>query len=150
MTLDLPRVYRPFGARVAAASVAAALVAAVVFMWLGMSEEVRATFTTLQRATLLLVPGWILVGLFGVFRTVVRADRDGLTIVNLYRRRQLEWPAVVGFNLRPGQPWAVLDVSDGSTVVAMAIQASDGQRAVRAVRELSALLAEHTRTERDD
>ena len=150
MTPNLPREYRPFGARLAAASVAAVLVAAVVFLWLGMSEEVRATFTALQRVTLALVPGWILVGLYGVFRTVLRVDRDGLTVVNLYRRRHLDWPAVVGFNLRPGQPWAVLDVSDGSTVAAMAIQASDGQRAVRAVRELSVLLAEHSRTERND
>ena len=150
MASELPRSYRPLGARLAAGSVAALLVGAVAFLWLGMPEEVRATFTPLQGATLLLVPGSVLAVLYGVFRTVVRADRDGLTIINLYRRRQLEWPAVVGISLRRGQPWAVVDVSDGTTVVAMAIQGSDGQRAVRAVRELSALVAEHTSTERDD
>jgi hypothetical protein len=150
MPSDLPRAYRPLGARIAAAAVGVVLLVVVVLMWIGLPEEVRADFTPLQVITLLGVLGCILTALYGVFRTVVRANHDGLTVINLYRRRDLEWPAVVAVNLRPGQPWAVLDVSDGTTVAAMAIQGSDGQRAVRAVRELSALVAEHSATERND
>lgn len=150
MPSDLPRAYRPLGARIAAAAVGVVLLVVVVLMWIGLPGEVRADFTPLQVITLLGVLGCILTALYGVFRTVVRANHDGLTVINLYRRRDLEWPAVVAVSLRPGQPWAVLDVSDGTTVAAMAIQGSDGQRAVGAVRELSALVAEHSATERND
>ena len=150
MTRDRPWTYRPLGARLAAGTVSVALLAAVTVMWLALPGEIRATFTPLQRATLLLVLGCVLAVLYGIFRTAVRADRDGLTVVNLYHRRRFEWAAIVAVSLRRGQPWAVVDVADGTTVPAMAIQGADGERAVRAVRELSALLAERTPTERND
>ena len=40
--------------------------------------------------------------------------------------------------LRPGSPWAVLDLSDGTSVSAVGIQGSDGARARRQVAELTA------------
>jgi hypothetical protein len=59
--------------------------------------------------------------------------------VNGYRKREYEWPEIVGVHLPPGAPWATLDLSDGSTATALAIQGSDGERARRAVRDLRAL-----------
>ena len=49
--------------------------------------------------------------------------------------------------LRPGSPWAMLDLSDGTTVPAMGIQGSDGGRALRQVRQLRALVAQQSRTD---
>ena len=42
-------------------------------------------------------------------------------------------------HLPPGAPWVTLDLADGTTVAAMGIQGSDGDRAKRAVRELRAI-----------
>ncbi|WP_141961417.1 hypothetical protein [Actinoallomurus bryophytorum] len=39
-----------------------------------------------------------------------------------------------------GAPWPTLDLADGSVVPAMGIQASDGDRARRAVAELAAMV----------
>jgi hypothetical protein len=51
---------------------------------------------------------------------------------------------VVQVTLRPGSPWAVLDVANGTSVAAMGIQGSDGARATAQVRRLRALIADHS------
>jgi hypothetical protein len=61
-------------------------------------------------------------------------------VVNGYRRHELAWPQVVGVHLPPGAPWVTLDIADGTTVSAMGIQGSDGDRARRAVRDLRRLV----------
>ena len=45
---------------------------------------------------------------------------------------------------------AVVDLADGSTQPVMALQSADGPRATRAAREIAALIADRSRTERDD
>ena len=80
----------------------------------------------------------------------MEARADGLTVVNGYRARRLEWSEVVAVSMKPGNPWAVLDLSDGTTAQALGIQASDGARARRQVLELRRMVDELTRTERDD
>ncbi|MDQ4008421.1 MAG: PH domain-containing protein, partial [Actinomycetota bacterium] len=77
-------------------------------------------------------------------------DDSGLRVVNVFKARRLEWAQVVQVRLNPGDPWAVLDIDDGTTVKAMAIQGSDGGRARRATDELRLLVEEHSRTPRDD
>jgi hypothetical protein len=61
-------------------------------------------------------------------------------VVNGYRRREFAYAEVVGVHLPPGAPWVTLDLSDGSTVSAMGIQGSDGDRARKAARELRAVV----------
>jgi hypothetical protein len=78
-------------------------------------------------------------------RSRVVARESGLTVVNGYRTRRFEWNEVLGVTLRPGSPWAVLDIADGTTVAAMGIQGSDGPRAQAQVRRLRALVETHTR-----
>ena len=78
-------------------------------------------------------------------RSRVVAREDGVTVVNGYRTRRFEWNEILAISLRPGSPWAVLDVADGSTVAAMGIQGSDGSRAHAQVRRLRALVDSHTR-----
>jgi hypothetical protein len=71
-------------------------------------------------------------------------------VVNGFKRRDLEWTQVLAVSLKPGSPWVVLDLSDGTTVPAMGIQASDGLRATRQVRELRGLVEANSRTSRND
>jgi hypothetical protein len=65
-------------------------------------------------------------------------------VVNGYRRRDFEWAQVLAVSLRRGAPWAGLDLSDGTSVSVMAIQGSDGGRAVAAVRALRRLIDERS------
>jgi hypothetical protein len=84
--------------------------------------------------------GLLLGGLMAVLaRPKVKADRNGITVVNFVRTRRLEWPEVLGVNLRLGDPWAVLDLADGGTVSAVGIQPAGGrEQAARAARALRA------------
>jgi apolipoprotein N-acyltransferase len=147
---DLPWRYRPLGIRLMAAVMGTLLVGALAVIWVAMPASVRAQFNIEQRITLVLIFGAMLVFLYGIARSAIRADPDGLRIVNIYRARRLEWAQVVHIRLQPGDPWAVLDIDDGTTIKAMAIQGSDGRRARRATEQLRDLVDEHSRTPRDD
>jgi hypothetical protein len=146
----LPWRYRPLGTRLAVGAMGALMVGVLVYFWLTLPGSVRDQFTVAQRVTLLLIFAAMLAFLYGVARSAIRADDDGLRIVNAYKVRRLEWAQVVHVRLNPGDPWAVLDVDDGTTIKAMAIQGSDGARARRATHQLLALVEEHSRTPRDD
>jgi hypothetical protein len=143
--LSLPRRYRPFGARIAAAVAAVVLVAFTAFIWLSLPTSVRDTFGLAERATVVAIYGGVLVILNAMFRTSAHADEDGLTVTNGYVRRRFAWPQIVRLSLSSGRPWALLDLADGSTVSVMAIQGSDGARADRATRDLRQVIAERSR-----
>ncbi|MDQ3424402.1 MAG: PH domain-containing protein [Actinomycetota bacterium] len=146
----LPWRHRPLGARLAVGAMAPLLLGTGAFVWMGMPGEVRGAFSGLQTLTLVLFLVVALLVLNGVFRTAVHADTAGLTVVNVYRVRRLEWAQVLRVNLRRGDAWAVLDTDDGTTVYVMAIQGSDGDRARRAARQLRQLVDQQTTTSTND
>jgi hypothetical protein len=148
--VTLPHTWRPYGVRVAGIVLGGLLLALVIVVWIALGPEIRARFTTFQRVTLVCFGVLGFMALHALTRSRVSADAHGLTVVNGYRARQLEWSQVVGVNLRRGAPWAGMDLSDGTSISMVAIQGSDGQRAVRAVRQLRRLVAEHSRTDRND
>ncbi|MFJ2177523.1 PH domain-containing protein [Streptomyces sp. NPDC101062] len=78
---------------------------------------------------------------FGVLallsRPKVVADDTGVTVVNLTRTRRLEWAEILRVNLRPGDPWVFLDLSDGSSLPVLGIQ--PGVARDRAIRDARAL-----------
>lgn len=140
----LPHTYRPFGARVVALVSAASLTVITVALWLAMPPDVRDDFTVIERAAVIGLLVAMLVGLFGIARTAVRADAKGLHIVNMYRRRDLDWAEVVAVSLSRGAPFAVIDTSDGGTISVLALQSADGDRSQRAVVEIQALADVHS------
>jgi hypothetical protein len=82
--------------------------------------------------------------LFGVLvllsRPKVVADEGGVTVVNIASRRHLDWAEILQVNLRPGDPWVFLDLSDGTSLPALGIQPGIAkQRAVEDARALRAL-----------
>lgn len=82
--------------------------------------------------------------LFGVLlllsRPKVVADESGVTVVNITSRRHLDWAEIVQVNLRPGDPWVFLDLSDGTSLPALGIQPGIArQRAIEDARALRAL-----------
>ncbi|WP_405707472.1 PH domain-containing protein [Streptomyces xanthophaeus] len=73
-------------------------------------------------------------------RPKVVADENGVTVVNLTTTRRLEWAQILRVNLRPGDPWVFLDLSDGTSLPALGIQPGVArQQAVSDARALRAL-----------
>lgn len=140
----LPHSWRPLGVRVAVWLLGGMLALLLVAVWFGLGEDVRRQFTVFQRITLVLI-GLLLVGSWhALVRSRVTATEEGLTVVNGYRTRRFEWSQVISASLRRGAPWATIDLSDGTTVAAMGVQGSDGERARRAIREIRATIAAQT------
>ncbi|WP_328772961.1 PH domain-containing protein [Streptomyces sp. NBC_00286] len=73
-------------------------------------------------------------------RPKVVADESGVTVVNIASRRHLAWAEILQVNLRPGDPWVFLNLSDGTSLPALGIQPGIAkQRAIRDARTLRAL-----------
>ena len=142
--LTLPQTFRPFGVRIAIYAAGVLLVLVVVVTWFALPQEIRDQFTYFQRATVIGLGLMFYAGGFALARSRLVAREDGLTVVNGYKSRRFAWAEVVQVTLRPGSPWAELDVSDGTTVPAMGIQGSDGPRATAQVRRLRTLIAQHS------
>ncbi|SFF14340.1 PH domain-containing protein [Streptomyces mirabilis] len=82
--------------------------------------------------------------LFGVLLMLARpkvvADETGVTVVNITSRRHLEWAEILQVNLRPGDPWVFLNLSDGTSLPVLGIQPGIAkQRAIQDARALRAL-----------
>jgi hypothetical protein len=75
-------------------------------------------------------------------RPRVEADATGIRVRNVIGSYELPWQVVRGITFGRGAPWVTLDLHDDDTVAVMAIQATDKDYAVRAVRGLRALLAQ--------
>ena len=138
--LPLPHTWRPLGVRLAALIFGFGLLAICAMAWVGLDAEIRDVFTAPQRLTLLGLGLMIVAALHALSRSRVTAEADRVVVVNGYRRRVFDRHAVVSVSMGRGAPWATLDLDDGSTVPAMGIQGSDGDRARDAVRELRAVL----------
>ena len=138
--VSLPHSWRPLGVRMAAVLFGGALLVICVFTWVAFGAEVRARFTLFQRATLVGFGLMVVAVLHALTRSRVTAEQDQLVVVNGYKTRRLDWPEVLAVHLPAGAPWATLDLADGTTIPAMGIQGSDGERARRAVRELRSLI----------
>lgn len=67
-----------------------------------------------------------------------------MTVVNITRTRRLAWAEIVRVNLRAGDPWVFLDLSDGTSMPALGIQPGIAkERAVTDARALRALVEFH-------
>ncbi|MER7053855.1 MULTISPECIES: PH domain-containing protein [unclassified Streptomyces] len=78
--------------------------------------------------------------LFLLARPRITADDAGVTVVNLTTKRRLAWAEILRVNLRQGDPWAFLDLSDGTSLPALGIQPGIArQRAIQDARALRAL-----------
>lgn len=136
---SLPQTWRPMGVRIAVIGIGVMLFVVCAAAWFGFDQSVRDRFTGLQIATLFVMGAGLAACGWALARARVTATQDSLVVVNGFRTRQLAWEEVVAIHLTEGAPWATLDLADGTTMSAMALQGSDGRRArdgVRAVRTL--------------
>jgi hypothetical protein len=87
----------------------------------------------------LLVAGGVLL----LARPTVVADLDGLRVRNIFATKDVPWELVRLVSFPDGSPWAMLELADDDRLAVLAVQASDGPRAVAAVRGLRELQARH-------
>ncbi|TXS46018.1 PH domain-containing protein [Streptomyces sp. uw30] len=93
--------------------------------------------------------------MFGVLAMLARvkvvADESGVTVVNITTKRRLEWAEILQVNLRPGDPWVFLNLSDGTSLPALGIQPGIAkQRAIADARTLRALAEARSIKEPED
>jgi hypothetical protein len=148
--VSLPKTYRPVAARIVATVAGLCIVAVSAAAWIALPAHMKAEFDWIQRATLLLVFGAALAVLWGIARCRLVAREDGVTIVNVVTKRRYVWAELVEISLRGSAPWATIDLADGTATNVMAIQGVDGARARRSVQELAAVIADKSRTPRND
>ncbi|MFD4504635.1 PH domain-containing protein [Streptomyces sp. NPDC058457] len=85
---------------------------------------------------------WVLAQLA---RVKVVADESGVTVVNIAGKRRLAWAEILQVNLRPGDPWVFLNLSDGTSLPALGIQPGIAkQHAIADARALRALAEART------
>ncbi|WP_371095894.1 PH domain-containing protein [Streptomyces sp. NBC_01005] len=135
----LPVTFRPTRTRVVLLSVGAVMflvITAVALTLEQLSPGERASFVF----TALLFFGVLAL----LSRPKVVANEDGVTVVNLTRTRRLSWAEILRVNLRVGDPWVFLDLSDGTSMPALGIQPGIAkQQAIRDARTLRALAESH-------
>jgi hypothetical protein len=146
----LPVTWRPRKARVVSLAVAATVMAVVIVVAAILPSGGARPWPLLDRLGLVAIGALVAGFLWRQSAVHITADERGLRVVNLFRSRRLEWAEVVAVTLHDGDPWLMLDLSDGETLPVMGIQSTDGARARQAGRELRALVAARTTTERND
>ncbi|MFD3627381.1 PH domain-containing protein [Streptomyces sp. NPDC058698] len=130
----LPVTFRPARTRAVLLTAGTVLFAVITLIallleQLGPGERVSFVFTAALLAGVL----------FLLARPKVVADEAGVTVVNIMSRRRLEWAQILRVNLRAGDPWVFLDLSDGTSMPALGIQ--PGIARARAVADARALRA---------
>lgn len=136
----LPRTWRPLGPLVMGIVLLVGLFGLSAMTWFTFSDKARADFSMAEKVTMAGFAIGIIVLVHALTRSRVEARAEKLIVVNGYRRREFAWAQVVAVSLPPGAPWVTLDLADGNACPAMGIQASDGSRARRAVRDLRAIV----------
>ncbi|KUM71731.1 PH domain-containing protein [Streptomyces griseorubiginosus] len=131
----LPVTFRPGRTRVVLLTAGVAIfvvitVIALLLEQLGPGERLSFVFTAALLAGVL----------FLLARVKVVADESGVTVQNIASRRRLEWAEIIQVNLRPGDPWVFLNLSDGTSLPALGIQPGIAkQQAIADARALRAL-----------
>ena len=131
----LPVTFRPGRTRAVLITAGVAIfvtitVIALLLEQLGPGERLSFIFTAAVLAGVL----------FLLARVKVVADESGVTVQNIAGRRHLEWAEIIQVNLRPGDPWVFLNLSDGTSLPALGIQPGIAkERAIADARTLRAL-----------
>ena len=137
----LPITWRPTRTRIVICSVGALIVTSMTIVAILLPGDGGAPWSLADRIAFGAV-GYLGAAVLAILaRPKVIADRGGLTVVNMLSSHRLEWAQIVRVNLRPGDPWVLLDLDSGDTLPAMGIQTANGLRAARlAVADLRALV----------
>ncbi|MEU6367587.1 PH domain-containing protein [Streptomyces sp. NPDC046931] len=131
----LPVTFRPARTRVVLVTAAIAIFAVITTVGLLLQP-----LTAGERLSFIVTAALLCGVLLLLSRPKVVADESGVTVVNIAGSRRLDWAEILRVNLRPGDPWVFLDLSDGTSLPALGIQPGIArQRAIQDARALRAL-----------
>ncbi|MET7756778.1 PH domain-containing protein [Streptomyces sp. NPDC005389] len=133
-TPALPVTFRPGRTRVVLITMSVAMFAVISVVAVSLERLGPG-----ERASFFLTAALLSGGLLLLSRPKVVADDEGVTVVNITRTRRLAWAEILKVNLRPGDPWVFLDLSDGTSLPALGIQPGIAKEA--AIRDARALRA---------
>ena len=136
--------WRPRTTRITAYTTAGVIVLGLIALAVVVPDQYKLFDRALMVAFGVLV-AWIL---HMLARCRVTADESGVTVVNAFRTRRLEWPEILDVGMSTGDPWPTLDLADGTSLGAMGINGAEKALAARQLAELQSLL--HTRGEAPD
>ncbi|AHH96153.1 PH domain-containing protein [Kutzneria viridogrisea] len=132
--------FRPHKVRLVAIPLAALLVVLfVVIAVLLRNTPTGAYFGTSDQIAMALVGVLLACGVLLLTRPRVRANAEGIEVRNLLGATWYSWDQVDGISFPDGAAWARLDLPADEYVSVMAVQATDRDRAVAAIRELRGL-----------
>ncbi|MFC4907842.1 PH domain-containing protein [Actinomadura gamaensis] len=132
----LPVVWRPRTTRLVAYVTAGVSVLGMVLLAVFVAPQFKAFDRTMMVLFGLLV-AWIL---HMLARCRVAADEAGVTVVNAFRTRRLDWAEIVDVTMSVGEPWPTLDLADGTSLGAMGINGAEKHLAARQLSELQSLV----------
>lgn len=134
-TPALPVTFRPGRTRAVLITAGAA-----IFVVLTVVSLLIPTLSSGERLSFIFTGALLWGVLLLLSRPKVVADESGVTVVNIATSRRLAWAEIVQVNLRPGDPWVFLNLSDGTSLPVMGIQPGIAkQRAISDARALRAL-----------
>ncbi|GAA3729942.1 PH domain-containing protein [Streptomyces tremellae] len=132
----LPVTFRPRRTRIVALCVGVVMFVSITALALLLDSA-----APWEQASFVVLAALFLCVIAVLSRPKVVAEESGVTVVNLTQVRKLAWAEVLRVNLRQGDPWVFLDLSDGSSLPVMGIQPGIArQAAIRDARALRALV----------
>jgi hypothetical protein len=128
--------YRP--KRVRIVCIAAAVAVFVLFAIIGtlLTTVGEGVFKPGDQYAMVVLGALLGAGIMLIARPRVWADASGIKVRNIIGGYALPWDAVRTVSFDRGQPWLSLDLENDDTVVVLAVQAVDKERAVQAVQAL--------------
>lgn len=133
-------VVRPHRVRMIVIPVAIALVIVfVVTAFLLKSSSTGVHFDTVDQFSLAGIGIALALGSLVFAWPKVTADAEGVEVRNALFGQKVPWSMISAVSFPDGQPWARLELPQDEYVPMVAIQAADGELAVKAIRELRAL-----------
>ncbi|WP_254715193.1 PH domain-containing protein [Actinomadura sp. NAK00032] len=135
-TPALPTVWRPRTTRIVAYITAGVIMLGLVVLAVVVPEQYKL-FDRVLMVGFGAVVAWIL---HMLARCRVAADESGVTVVNAFNTRRLEWPQILDVTMNVGDPWPTLDLADGTSIGAMGINGAEKALAARQLTELQSLL----------
>jgi cytochrome c biogenesis protein CcdA len=127
--------------RLVLALAGAVVVAVMVVVAAGLKETTNTvvTYRTSDQFAMVGLGLVIAAGLLFLGRSRVDADATGVRVRNVVVHHELPWQAVRAVRFERKSAWASLLLENGDEVSLLAVQAVDGEHAVRAVEGLRAL-----------
>lgn len=117
------------------------VVLVVVAVLLKQSSVGVVSFHTSDQVAMVVLGVILSGGILALGRPRVDADRSGVRVRNILASHQVPWEMVRAVRFERSSAWATLLLANGDELAVLALQAADGERAVRAVEGLRAWVA---------